>query len=98
MRNQRITFFTDTEALVHIINKNSCRDKLLMSFVRRLVPVCLQNNVLFRARHVPDMKNDLADSLYRLQIQRFRRLAPAHMQLSLVPIPTALQPEHWQMW
>ena len=90
MRNQRITFFTDNEALVHIINKNSCRDKLLMSFVRRLVLVCLQNNILFRARHVPGIKNDPADSLSCLQIQRFRRLAPAHMQLSPVHIPTAL--------
>ena len=98
MRNQRITFFTDNEALVHVINKNSCRDKFLMSFMRQLVLVCLQNNILFRARHVPGIKNDLADSLSRLQIQRFRRLAPAHMQLAPVPIPTVLQPEHWQMW
>ena len=53
MRNKRITFFTDNEALVHVINKNSGRDKFLMSFVRRLVLVCLQSNTLFRARHVP---------------------------------------------
>ena len=98
MRNQRITFFTDNEALVHVINKKSCRDGFLMSFVRRLVLVCLQNNILFRAQHVSGIKNDLADSLSRLQIQRFRSLAPAYMQLSPVPIPTVLQPEHWQMW
>lgn len=71
MRNQRITFFTNNEALVHVINKSSCRDKFLMSFVRRLVFVCLQNNILFRARYVLGIKNDLADSLSRLQIQRF---------------------------
>ena len=98
MRNQRITFFTDNEALVYVINKNSCRDKLVMSFVRRLVLVCLQNNILFRARHVPGNKNDLADTLSRLQIQRFRCLAPAHMQLAPVPIPTVLQPENWRIW
>ena len=45
MRNQRITFFTDNEALVHVINNKSCRDGFLMSFVRRLVLVCLQNNI-----------------------------------------------------
>ena len=71
MRNQRITFFTDNEALVNIINKNSCRDKFFVSFERRLVLVCLQNNILLRARHAPGNKNDLADSLSRLQIQRF---------------------------
>ena len=47
---------------------------------------------------VPGIKNDLANSLSRLQIQRFRRLAPAYMQLSPLPIPTVLQPEQWQMW
>ena len=98
MRNQCITFFKDNEALVHVINKSSCRDKFLMSFVRRLVFVCLQNNILLRARHVSGIKNDLGDSMSRLQIQRFRRLAPAHMQLSPVTIPTVLQPDLWQMW
>ena len=95
MRNQHITFFWDNEALVYVINKSSCRDKFLMSFVRRLVFVCLQNNILFRAQHVPSIKNDLADSLSHLQIQRFWRLAPAHMQLSPVAILTVLQPDHW---
>ena len=66
-----------------------------MSFVRRLVLVCLQNNILFRAKNLPGIKNDLADSLFRLEIQRFLRLAPAHMQLAPVLIPTVLQPENW---
>ena len=33
IRNHCILFFTDNEALVYIINKQSCRDKSLMSFV-----------------------------------------------------------------
>ena len=53
-----------------------------MSFVRRLLLVCSQNNILFLARHVPGIKNDLADSLSRLQIHRFQCLAPAHLQLA----------------
>ena len=59
--------------------------------------LCAYKITLFHARHVPGIKNDLADSLSRLQIQIFRRLAPAHMQLSPVAIPTVLQPDHWQM-
>lgn len=93
MQNQRLNFFTDNEALVHVIKRNTCRDKFLMSFV--LLLVCSQNNILFRAQHVPGIKNDLADSLSRLQINRFQRLAAALMQLAPVHIPTALQPEHW---
>ena len=43
MTNQRILFFTDNEALVHVINKQFCRDKDLIVFVRKLVLVCLSN-------------------------------------------------------
>ena len=37
-----------------------------MIFVRRQVLACLKYNILFRARHVPGVKNVLADSLSRL--------------------------------
>ena len=39
IRNSSILFFTDNEALVNVINKQSCRDKSLMFFVRKLVLV-----------------------------------------------------------
>ena len=44
-------FFTDNEAVVHAINKQSCKDKRLMYFVRKLVLMCLENNIIFRAKH-----------------------------------------------
>lgn len=45
MLNQRVTFFTDNEALVYVIYENSCREySFLMTFERRLALVCLQNN------------------------------------------------------
>ena len=45
MRNRCILFLTANEALVYVINKQSCKDKRLMHFVRKLVLVCLQNNI-----------------------------------------------------
>ena len=39
IKNKCITIFTDNEALVHVINKCTCKDKILMTFVRRLVLV-----------------------------------------------------------
>ena len=48
MQNQRILFFTVNEALGHVINKQSCRDKNLMFLVRRLVLVCLEKNICFK--------------------------------------------------
>jgi hypothetical protein len=53
MANRSVLFFTDNEALVYVINKQSCRDKTLMQFVRKLLLVCLQHNILFKAIHIP---------------------------------------------
>ena len=66
--NRSILFLTDHEALVYVINKQSCKDKNLMFFVRKLVLICLQNNILFKAKHVRGVYNTLADSLSRLQV------------------------------
>lgn len=97
MRNHCILFFTDNEALVHVINKQSCHDKSLMFFVRKLVAICLEYNILFRAKHIPGVHNTLADCLSRLQVQNFRELAPAHMDLQPTAIPFHLQPQNWQV-
>ena len=66
IRNRCILFFTDNESLVHVINKQSSKDKSLMFFKQ------IEN-------HVAGVKNRLADSLSRLQVQSFKQLAPAHM-------------------
>ena len=66
IRDRCITFFTDNEALVHVINKSTCRDTSLMIFVRKLVLVCLRHNILFKAKHISGFKNTLADALSRL--------------------------------
>ena len=94
IRNCCILFFTDNEALVYIINKQSCRDKSLMSFVRKLVSVCLKYNIVFKAKHVFGVHNKLADSLSRLQIHIFKQLAPAYMNPCPSEIPHNLQPQH----
>ena len=95
MKNRRVLFFTDNEALVHVINRQSCRDRDLMFFVRELVLVCLRHNVHFKAKHTPGLQNKLADSLSRLQLQAFRQLAPAHMHPFPTEIPHHLQPLNW---
>ena len=50
-----------------------------MTFVCKLVLVCLQNNILCRAKHIAGCRNTLADSLSRFQIQKFFQLPPAHI-------------------
>ena len=36
MQNRCILFLTDNEALVHVINKQSCKDKNLMFFCTKI--------------------------------------------------------------
>ena len=94
MRKRCILFLTDNEALVYVINKQSCKDKNLMFYVRKLVLVCLQNNILFKAKHVRGVYNTLADSLSRLQLGTFKLLAPVHMAREPTAIPVHLQPQN----
>ena len=84
MGNQRILFFTDDESLVQVINRQTCKDKYLMAFVQKLVSICLHHNILFKAKHIEGIHNNLAGALSHLQVQNFRQLAPAHMD----PLPT----------
>ena len=95
MRNLCILFFTDNEALVHVLNKQSCRDRELMFFVRRLVLVCLSQNICFKAKHITGLQNKLADSLSRLQLQTFKQLATAYMHHLPTEISLYLQQLNW---
>lgn len=97
IRDKCLTIFTDNEALVHVINKSTCKDTTLMIFVRKLVLVCLRQNILFKAKHISGFKNSLADALSRLQIPRFKKLAPAYMDPMPTVIPPHLLPVHWPL-
>lgn len=96
MHNRCILFFTDNESLVHVFNKQSSKDKSLMFFVLKLVLICLEYNFVFKAKHIAGVKNRLADSLSRLQVQYCKQLAPAHMDKLPTEISLHLQPQSWQ--
>jgi hypothetical protein len=74
--NRCFTLHSDNYAVVHIINKQTCKDPQIMLLVRRLVLVCLKHNILVRSVHISGKTNVLPDLLSRLQISQFRRLAP----------------------
>ena len=71
-----IVFHTGNLALVHIINKQSCKEKATMVLVRHLVLLCLHYNILFKAVHILGKLNTLSDLLSRQQIATFRKMAP----------------------
>lgn len=89
---------TDSESLVHVINKQTTKDAMLLGLLRKLVLVCLQNNILFKARHIPGVKNAMADSLSRLQVGKFKTISRGTgMQTSPTQIPAHLLPENWEV-
>jgi hypothetical protein len=65
LRNKKIIFHVDDQAVVYIINKISSRSPRVMSLVRKLVFACLEFNILLKSEHIPGYLNSLADSLSR---------------------------------
>lgn len=74
--NLVVTFWCDNLAVVHILNSLSSRPERVMHLVHAFTLRCLRLNVLFKARHVPELENELVDNVSRNQMERFRSLAP----------------------
>jgi len=96
LRNKRVLFMTDNESVVHVINKQTSRDTYLLSLIRKMVFICLRNNILFRAKHIPGIQNGLADSLSRLQVDNFKSMSQG-MDRVPTPMPEHLRPENWEI-
>ena len=76
LKNKCITLHSDNEAVVHMLNKQTSKDTDIMHLVRRFVLSCMKYNLLIHAVHIPGKFNVLPDALSRLQIDKFRSLAP----------------------
>ena len=68
--------FIDNRALVDIINTQTSKSKRVMALMRPFILYTLQNNIIFRARHIEGKNNEIANAISRHQWDRFRRLTP----------------------
>lgn len=89
LKNKKICFRSDNQAVCHIINTVTSKSELVMSLVRTFVLQCLKRNILFKAEHIYGINNGICDSLSRLNFQKFRRLAPTADQQPQ-PVPAHL--------
>lgn len=87
--NKSVLFMCDNEAVVAIINKKSTKDEAMMRLVRVLVLACLRCNILFKAKHIPGVRNILADHLSRFRIPQFQQQA-AKMRWYVNHLPDSL--------
>jgi hypothetical protein len=85
--NKCLVFHTDNLALVSVINSQTSKEPRVMHLVRELVLSSMNHNILFRAQHIAGIRNVLADSLSRLQVELFQQLHPA-----ADPAPTPIPP------
>lgn len=89
LSNKKILFMTDNSAVVHAINKQSCKEKTLMKLIRRLVLTSLTHNIFFKAKHIAGKKNTLADHLSRFKFQEAFTIAP-HLNQQQTQVPKDL--------
>ena len=87
LANKRVLFWSDNQAVVSIINRQTSKCPVCMKLLRVFVSLCLQYNILFKAKYVPGLNNNIADALSRFQMSAFRDLAP-HADLQMTPLPT----------
>ena len=74
LQNKRIIVFCDNRSCCAMINSTSSKCKNCMILIRILVLKCLICNLGVYAKHVRSKDNEIADSLSRLQLERFTRL------------------------
>jgi hypothetical protein len=83
---KRVVFHCDNQATVHILNKGRSNAPSIMKLMRQLVITATLANFHFSGQYLPSRANVLADALSRLQIAKFRKLAP-HADPHPCPLP-----------
>ena len=76
LTNCHITVFCDNTAVVNMINNITSKCKLCMYLIRMIVLNGLIFNRRLNAKYVKSKENGLADSLSRMQLDRFKLLDP----------------------
>jgi hypothetical protein len=86
LRNKKIMFLCDNQAVVHILNSMTSKSDRVMILVREATMRCLDLNIAIRATYLEGKRNIICDSLSRMQMERFWELAPeAEAQPKLIP-------------
>ena len=73
---RKIEFHCDNLGVVQAWHRHGSSNRAILAIMRRLVAVAARFNFAVNIRHVPGSRNEIADALSRLQIQRFRQLCP----------------------
>ena len=75
-KGQRIIFLTDNKPITCIWDKGSSPTPALMTLVRKLFLIAVQNQFSVAFKHIPGKLNPIADALSRFSVERLRTLKP----------------------
>jgi hypothetical protein len=90
---ETVVIHSDNKAVVHILNKQTSRDPVVMELLRPFILQCMRTNVVFRAEWVPGTKNVGPDMLSRGKIYDFLQVFGAK-QMTQIDIPPHLMPQN----
>ena len=76
LASKKVLFHCDNMSIMYILKSGVSKDAKLMTLVRALFYMCAKHNIEISSVYVSSTDNGLADSLSRLDIDRFRILAP----------------------
>lgn len=75
-QGKRLLFHCDNNAVVNIWSSNSSKCPQIMSLLRNLFYIAAKHEFTVNVKHIPGVNNTLADRLSRLQLDKFRNMAP----------------------
>ena len=96
LKNSKVIFHCDNQAVVTILNKQTSKDKFIMAIIRPLILILLNNSISLTAKHIPGLNNVLCDCLSR-QKASSEMLLQYGMKPLPSPIPCHLLPENFSI-
>ena len=93
LRGKSVYIRSDNSSVVAALNSLTSRNKNLMCLLRYLVCICLSNDIIIRASHVPGSLNTICDALSRQQIPA-AALRNCGIDPSPLHIPAWLRPQN----
>lgn len=76
LSSKRLRIHCDNLVICHVMQKGTSKNQNLMDLVRILFFLCAHHHIECTFSHISTHDNCIADSLSRLQLERFRQLAP----------------------
>ena len=77
---KELYFFTDNAPITHIWHTGTSKSNNIMHLVCKLYLFAAQSDFSISFKYIPGKTNNIADSISRFQMERFRKLAPTAEQ------------------